>query len=292
MPAESPPSERRQSLVAALQWGLCCSFVVDSAASAVRNYYRATSEAFLPPQWVFVLQLATFPALLVGGVAGYSWLRTDRGITTTDAHQRRIRFTGALFAGWALAIVPTLLYQSVLGDGLYTVPWFLLPSLTSLFVLLIADVLGYRTDPGWYEQYRNVLLGAVQGALVGLCLGLVGFAIYTEYLLRSPARNVSVDAGPATIGLAVAGAAVCAGLNARYDGGDRASEFVTLLVLSVFGLSLATVPALFVLSAVGIPFGAAGGLVYPGLSTVCALLLATILAYRVRTNVYRRLTGQ
>ena len=289
-PADSSPT-RKRALVAALQWGLVSSFVFDTAGRLVRNYYRATSDAFFPPDWVFLVQLASLPALVVGAGVGYWWLASGRGDATESAHRVRVRFVGALLVGWALAIVPTAALQSVLGDAFHTVPYSLLPTLFASTALVAAYLLAYRADRTWYDRRRSRLLGVGQGALVGLLLGLTGFVVYGSYLAATR-TNYALDGGPGLAVLACLGAVVGYLLGDSPETADRAAEFVTLLVLATFALSVATALAFVAVDAFGLGFPGSTMLVYPLAPLLAALALATYLTYRVRTNVYGRIVGR
>lgn len=288
-PASSSPT-RERALVAALQWGLVSSFVLDTTGRLVRNYYRATSDAFFLPDWIFLVQVASLPALLVGAGVGYWWLASGRGDATESAHGVRVRFVGALLVGWALAIVPTTALQAVLGDASSAVPYFLLPTLFASAALVGAYLLAYRVDRTWYDRRRSRLLGAGQGALVGLLLGLVGFVTYGSYLAATR-TNYGLDGGPGLAVLAGLGAVVGYRLVDSREAADRAAEFVTLLVLATFALSVATGLSLVAVDAVGLAFPGSL-LVYPLAPLVASLALATYLTYRVRTNVYGRIVGR
>jgi hypothetical protein len=290
-PADAP-SIRRQAFVAALQWGLVQAFVLDSVGRLARNYYRATTGAFIPPDWVTSIQFAAPLGLLVGGYGGYRWLTSGRGATTLAAHRARVRFVGALVAGWALAIVPTMAFQWLLDEQLFTVPYFILPSLAAVLVFGGAYLLAYRADPNWYDQHRNRLLGGVQGAFVGLVMGFAGFVVYGSYVAATR-TEYSVDGGPGIVVAVGLSGLVGYLLGERTENGDRAAEFLTLLLVSVLGLSLAMVLGIAVLGAAGVdPFGFGSFYLYPLLPIVLALVFATYLTYSVRTNVYGRLTGQ
>jgi hypothetical protein len=187
---------------------------------------------------VTTVQFTVPLGLVVGGYGGYRRVTSGRGATTRTAHRRRVTFVGALLVGWALAIVPTLLAGVVFGDPLFETPYFVVPTLVALTVLGGAFVLAYRTDPARYARYRNRLLGGVQGALCGLLLGVTGFVLYGRYL-EATRDQFSFDG---SLGIAaVVGVGTVAGvlLVDTDDGGDRAAEFVTLLVLTGLGVPIA-----------------------------------------------------
>lgn len=284
------PSTRPQALVAALQWGLVQAFVIDSFARLFTNYYRATTDAFGAPGWVYSVAVATPLALLVGGVAGYRWVTSGRGVTTPAAHRRRVVFVGALLGGWALAIVPELAFEWLLGDRLFTVPFFVLPTVVAGFVLAGAFALAYRVDPGWYRQRRSRLLGAVQGAIAGLLLGMVGFVAYGNYLAATRS-NFSLDGGPGIVVAVSAGAVVGYVLSGRAREADRSVEFLVVLVPSLLGFALLTGVVTTALGALGFPtlgFGWGASVVLPSVS---ALVLAGYMAYVARTSFHRRFVG-
>jgi hypothetical protein len=285
-------STRKQAFVTALQWGLVQAFVLDSVGRLARNYYRATTDAFIPPIWVTSIQFAAPLGLLVGGYGGYRWLTSGYGTATPAAHRARVRFVGALVAGWALAIVPTMAFQWLLDEQLFTVPYFVLPSLVAVLVFGGAYLLAYRADPDWYDQRRDRLLGGVQGAFVGLVVGFAGFILYGSYHAATR-TEYSVDGGPGIVVAVGLGGLTGYLWGGRDDGGDRAAEFVTLLLIGVLGLSLASGIGVAVLSAVGVDvFGFGPFSLYPLLPLVLSLALAAYLAYSVRTNVYGRLVSR
>lgn len=289
-PADAP-SAKKQAFVTALQWGLVQAFVLDSAGRLARNYYRATTDSFFPPDWVTSIQFAAPLGLLVGGYGGYRWLTSGRGTATLEAHRTRVRFVGALVASWALAIVPTIAFQWVLDEQLFTVPYFVLPSLVSVLVFVGAYLLAYRIDSDWYDQHRDRLLGGVQGAFLGLVAGFVGFILYSGYVAATR-TEYSVGGGP---GIVVAvGLGGLAGYlwGGRGSGGDRAAEFVTILLVSILGLSLVMGLGIAVLGAVGLDiFGFGTFYLYPLTPLILSLLLAVYLTYSVQTNVYGQLVG-
>jgi len=290
MSATTPPDTSKQALVAALQWGLVQTFVLDTLGRFLRNYYRATTTAFWPPDWVSSLQFAAPLGLLVGGIGGYRWVTSGRAATTETAHRTRVVFVGALLVGWGLAIVPTLAFQSLLGEQFFTVPYFVLPTVFALLAGSGAVLLAYRVDPATLRQRRTRLLGAVQGAFVGLAAGLVGFIGYTNYLLATR-DNVSVDGGLLIAATAALGGLAGFALAHRLRSGDRAPEFLVVFVSSLLVLSLGLSLGQTALAVVGVPvgFGWSGTVLL--LSTVVSLLLAGYLAYGAQSAVYRRFVG-
>ncbi|MFC7204557.1 hypothetical protein ACFQJC_13605 [Haloferax namakaokahaiae] len=292
MPSSDPPSTQKQALVTALQWGLVQAFFLDTVGRLLENYYEATTGASFPPDWVFSIQVAAPLALVVGGYGGYRWVTSGRASTSAAAHRSRILFVGALVVGWALAIVPTMAFQLLLGDRLHTVPFFLLPTLTAIFVFAGAYLLAYRVDSDWYRRHRNRLLGTVRGAIVGLIFGMVGFSLYGSYLVATR-TNFSLDGGPGIV------AAVCLGAIAGYGFADRErdeSQIVEFLVVFVSAFLVLTL-----LLGLGITAMAIVGLSVPDfgfsfvvtvLPAVCALGLAGYLTYRVETSFSRRLFGR
>ena len=287
---EGPPAQK-QAVIAALQWGFIQAFVLDTLGRLLRNYYRATTDAFFPPDWVTSIQFAAPLGLVIGGIGGYRWVTSGRGTTSLSAHRNRVVFLGSFLAGWALAIVPTLAFQWVLGDGLFTVPYFLLPTLVAVVALLGSYLLAYRVDATWYGHRRNRLLGAVKGAFVGLLLGFIGFIGYGGYLAATQ-TEYSLDGGPEILG------AVCLGALAGYlvteteREGDRSAEFVVLLVLSLLASSLVVALSTAALGAVEVsPFGVTSSFFLLLVSLVLSLGMASYLAYRVQTTVYQRIIG-
>jgi hypothetical protein len=282
---------RRYALVAALQWGLVQAFLLDSLGRFLRNYYRATTEAFFAPGWVTSIQFAAPLGLLVGGYGGYRWVTSGRGAVTEAAHRRRVGFVGALLAGWALAIVPTLAFDVVLDDRLFTVPYFLAPSLVSVLVLGGAYALAYRVPPSWYARRRNRLLGAVQGALCGLLLGLAGFVLYGQYLAATR-DTYALDGSLGTVVSVVVGAAAGLALVDTDKRGECAAEFVTVLLLSGLALPLLVALVLATLNAAGLLAGFGTPYLYPLFPVVVALGLSVYATYVARTHLSRRLLAR
>lgn len=291
MPSDEP-KERTRAVVAGLQWGLTQAFVLDSVATLLANYHRATTADFVAPPWVRSIGVAVPLAFVIGGLFGYRRVMRGRAPAGTPAHRARVRFTGALLVGWALAVVPVLALNSALGDRLYAVPWVVLPSLIPVAVLAVALALGYGTDDGWYARHRTAILGAVQGTLCGLLVGTLAFVGYGWYL-QSTRANFSLDGGPLIL--------LCVGLGAiagflladRIEAGERGPEFVTLLVLSVCSLGIAGGVAMVTLQSLGvIPFSIGSMLFYPTVPIALALVTTVYLTYLARTDVYRRLVGQ
>ncbi|AUV83372.1 hypothetical protein C2R22_18405 [Salinigranum rubrum] len=282
---------RRHAFVAALQWGLVQAFLLDSLGRFLRNYYRATTEAFFAPGWVTSIQFAAPLGLLVGGYGGYRWMTSGRGSISHAAHRRRVVFVGALLAGWALAIVPTLAFDVALGDRLFTVPYFALPSLVSVLVLGGAYALAYRVDPGWYARRRNRLLGAVQGALCGLLVGLAGFVLYGQYLAATR-DTYALDGSLGTVVSVVLGAAAGVALVDTDERGERAAEFVTVLLLSGLTLPLLAALVLAALNAVGLLAGFGTPYLYPLLPLVASFGLSVYATYGARTHLSRRLVAR
>jgi MFS family permease len=287
----NPSVDRRQAVTAALQWGIAQAFLLDSFGRLADNYYRATTNLFVAPSWVTSIQFAVPLGLLVGGYGGYRWLRDGYGATTPAAHAARVRFSGALFVGWALAIVPVTAFRWLLGEQLFTVPYFLLPSLVSLVVFGGAFLLAYRTDSATYDSHRDGLLGATQGVVVGLVGATLVFLLYGEYL-TTIRESFSLDGGPFVVAAVVVGGLGGFVFARRTKHGDRAAEFLTLFFTILFAVSVTMALTVAVFAAVGV--GLAGFVpftLYPLLPLAVALGLATYLTYRVRTDVYRRLVG-
>ena len=292
MPSPSTPSERKQAHIAALQWGSIQTFLLDTLGRLLRNYHRATTGAFFPPDWIASIQFAAPLGLLVGGVGGYRWVTSGRATTSASAHRNRVVFVGSLLAGWALAIVPTMALRWLLGDQLFTAPFFVFPTLVAVSVLVGSYLLAYRADPDRYRLRRKRLLGAVEGALAGLILGIVGFVAYGGYL-AAIRNSYSLDGGP---GIAVA---ACLGTVAGYvltdteRGGDRSAEFLVLFTLTLLAFSVATALGVAALGAVGGPrVGFTSSVVLPLVPIVLALGVAGYLAYGLRTTLFRRFVGR
>lgn len=292
MPAVDGPPVRRQALVSALQWGLVQTFLLDTLGRLLRNYYRATTDAFLPPSWVTSIQVAAPLGLVVGGIGGYRWITSGRAATSPSAHRTRVVFVGSLLAGWTLAIVPTMAFEWLLGDRLFSTPYFVLPSLTAVLVFVSSYLLAYRADTEWYRHHRSRLLGAVEGALVGLLLGFVGFVAYGGYLAATR-TSYSLSGGPGVVTAVCLGAIAGYALTETDRAGDRAAEFIVLLIPSTLTFGLVTTIGVAALVAVGVsPFGLVPSLVLPLVPLVSALAVASYLAYGVRTTFYQRFVGR
>ncbi|ELZ85145.1 hypothetical protein C454_01415 [Haloferax gibbonsii ATCC 33959] len=161
-------------------------------------------------------------------------MTSGRATASASAHRKRVVFVGALFVGWALAIVPTAVFQLVLDERLSTVPYFVLPTLTALSVFAGASLLAYRADAGWYRKRRNRLVGGAAGGCTGVLAGVFGFVVYSWYLLATQ-TNYSLNGGAGIV------AAACVGAAAGYarTESDRAREYLVLLLVSALSLSLA-----------------------------------------------------
>ncbi|MFC6823658.1 hypothetical protein [Halopelagius fulvigenes] len=292
MPSPDGPSTKNQALVTALQWGLVQTFVLDTLGRLLRNYYRASTDAFFPPDWVASIQFAAPLGLLVGSISGYRWVTSGRAATLASAHRNRVVFVGSLLAGWTLAIVPTMAFQWLLGDQLFSTPYFVLPTLTAVAVFVGSYLLAYRVDPKWYRRHRTQLLGAVKGAFTGLVMGFIGFIAYAGYLAATQ-TNYSISGGPGIVVAVGLGAIAGYLLTDTERSGDRSTEFVVLLILFVLTFSLVTTLGMVILGVVGVPlFGFSSSFILPLIPLVLALALAGYLAYGVRTTFYQRFVGR
>lgn len=292
MPSPDAPSTQKQALVAALQWGLVQTFVLDTFGSLFRNYYRATTDSFFPPSWVTSIEFAAPLGLLVGGFGGYRWVTSGRAAASTSAHRTRVVFVGTLLAGWALAIVPTMAFQWLLRDRLFSIPYFVLPTLTAVAVFVASYLLAYRVDTEWYRQHRIRLLGAVTGAFAGMLLGFIGFVVYGGYLAATQ-TNYSLSGGPGIVVATCLGAIAGYVLTDSERGADRSAEFVVLLIVSLLGFSLLTTLSMAALGAVGVSlFEFIPSFVFSLIPLVFALGAASYLAYGVQTTFYQRIVGR
>ncbi|KAB1197210.1 MULTISPECIES: hypothetical protein [Haloferax] len=294
MSSPDSPSTQKQALVTALQWGLVQAFVLDTVARLLRNYYRATTDVLYAPDWVFSIQVAAPLALLVGGLGGYRWVTSGRAATSAPAHRNRVVFVGSLLVSWALAIVPTAAFQWLLGDRLFTVPFFVLPTLAAISAFGGAYLLAYRVETEWYRRHRDKLLGTARGAVVGLVLGVVGFVVYGAYLAATQ-TSYSLSGGPGIV------AGVCLGALAGYAfgdtgrDGDRSAEFLVIFLPSVLALAVLVGLGSVVLSILGVSvfdIGVSPSFVTILVPIVAALGVASYLTYSVETTFYRRLVGR
>lgn len=291
MPSPNAPSERKQARITALQWGLVQTFLLDTLGRFLRNYYRATTEAFFPPDWVTTIQFAAPLGLLVGGIGGYRWVTTGRATTSASAHRDRVVFVGALVFGWALAMVPTTAFQWLLGDRLFATPFFVLPTLVAVSVLGGSYLLAYRVETAWYRRHRSRLLGAVKGAFAGLVLGVVGFIAYGRYLAATR-TSYSLDGGPIIVVSACLGTIVGYVLTDSDRDGDRSAEFLVLFVLSVLAFTVVTASGMVALGAVGVsPVGFTSSFDPILVTILLSLGTAGYLAYGIQTTLYRRFVG-
>lgn len=227
------------------------------------------------------IQFAVPLGLLIGGIGGYRWVTSGRAGTSASAHRNRVVFIGSLLAGWVLAVVPTMAFRWLLGDRLFTVPFFVLPTLVAVSVVVGSYLLAYRVETEWYRHHRSRLLGAVKGAFVGLTLGIIGFIAYGGYL-ASTRTDYSFDGGPGIV------VGVCLGATAGYiltdteRSGDRSAEFLVLVPLTVLAVSVVTALGTVALGAVGVsPFGSTSSFVLPLVSIVVALGAAGYFAYGI-----------
>jgi heme O synthase-like polyprenyltransferase len=73
-------------------------------------------------------------------------------------------------------------FQWLLGDQLFSIPYFVRPTLTAVLVFVGSYLLAYRVEAQWYRHHRTRLIGAVKGAFAGLLVGFIGFIAYSGYL--------------------------------------------------------------------------------------------------------------
>ncbi|QOS13652.1 uncharacterized protein HfgLR_22220 (plasmid) [Haloferax gibbonsii] len=287
MSPSTSSATRRRAWLCAFQWGLVQAFVLDTLGRFLRNYYRATTGVAFPPDWVVSIQFAAPLGLLVGGFGGYRWVTSGRSAASASAHRKRVVFVGALFVGWALAIVPTTVFQLVLDERLFTVPYFVLPTLTALSVFAGASLLAYRAEAGWYRKRRNRLVGGAAGGCTGVLVGVFGFVVYSWYLLATQ-TNYSLNGGAGIVAAACVGAA--AGY-ARTEGdraGDRAREYLVLLLVSALSLSLAVGLVTLALAVVGVSVFLGSSVVVPAIPVVGSVALAGYLAFVAETTLVGR----
>ncbi len=268
------------------------AFILDTVGRLLRNYYRATTDVFSTPDWVFSILVASPLALVVGGYGGYRWVTSGRAATSASAHRNRVLFVGSLLVCWTLAIVPTVAFQWVFDDRLFTVPFFLLPTFAAIFAFGAAYHLAYRLDADWYRHNRGKLLGTAKGAVVGLVLGVVGFVVYGAYLSATQ-TSYSLSGGPGiVVGVFLGGLAGYA-FSENERGGDRAAEFLTIFLPSVLVVALAIGLASVALAVLGMSVsGFPSSFVSVLVPIVLSLGVASYLAYHVETTFYRRLVGR
>lgn len=283
-----PRAVRRRASVAAIQWGLVYGYVLDTVGRFFTNYYRATAGASVPPDWVNTVRLAIPLGLLVGGVGGYRWVVGGRGSATAAAHRKRWVFVGALLAGGAFSWAPTV----VLGDRLYAVPYFLVPTLVAVAVFAVAVALGYRVDRAWYRRRRRKLGGAVQGALGGFLVLLFGgfaYGVYTAAArVERPSVAVGLDGGlvvPLAVGVGAVAGYAAADSEAS---GDRAAEFLTVVLLAFFGGTPVLALVALVVGVLGGPVtGVVASAVLAAGPFVLSVGVAGYLTWGARTEVHR-----
>lgn len=287
-------ASRRQIVVATLQWGLVQTFLLQTAAGVLAGY-----DAWIggvPPAWPSSLRFAALPAFLVGAYGGYRWLDAGPGAATSDAHRRRVRFLGAFLVGWALAVVPALVWGVVVGEPLGTPAGALLPGLSGLAALAAAWLFGYRRGadgPAWYRRRRGHVLGAVAGCLTGIavCVLLVATLGPT---LDGPGRTSTPAHVTPLVGVAIA---TLGGVAVGTRVPDRVREYLTLLVASTLALSVAVgVGAVFLaVSGLGESLGGLAGSVGATLAFVVpfasALVASAVAAFWAETDVVARVVG-
>jgi hypothetical protein len=270
------------------------AFVLDTLGRLLRNHYRTTTDVLYAPDWVVSIQFAAPLGLIVGGFGGYRWVASGRAATSASAHRNRVVFVGSLLVCWTLAIVPTVAFQWVLGDRLFTGPFFVLPTLVAISAFGAASLLAYRVDSDWYRHNRNKLLGTATGAVVGLVLGVVGFVVYGAYLAATQ-TNYSLSGGPAIVAGVSLGAVAGYAFADAEGSGDRSAEFLVIFLPSVLALALLmglTSVALAILGVSVFEIGVSTSFVTVLVPIVAALAVSGYLTYSVETTFFRRLVGR
>lgn len=299
---------RKAKAVGALQWAAVGYSASSALWQAVTDYYLFVRDAFGLPEPLAVVLWVLFVASTLGGlVGGYLWVKraTDSAEQEHREHRKRIAFLFVLLALGIVALLAKMAVSELLGEGFYTVPYFLVPSLLDLFVLAgaywsvyvtDADVLdagGWTTDGAYRPSRTAGLVGGVQWAVTAFYLGLLGFLAVSEYLIQTR-KSVSLDpAWELTTGVAVAFVAGYVWARRSVDSEAVAREAHSsrveyVLSLFAFGVGLGVVfaVALVVLQSLGFGFL---GFVWFGTVTGLSLLFAYLLTYVADLDLLGRL---
>ena len=130
----------------------------------------------------------------------------------------------------------------------------------------------------------------MQGAFVGGIIGVVGFAVYGRYLLATQ-TNFSLNGGPGVVVAVCLGALIGYILTDSESSGERALEFLTLLLLTLFGLTLLSVIGVYAFPIAGITTSVFESILRFLSPIVLVVVVTGYLTYGARTTFYRRLTG-
>jgi hypothetical protein len=290
---------RKAKVVGAIQWAAVGLSVSTALWGLTTDYYWLVRDGFAAeiPRLLETTLLGFYYLSIAGGlVAGYLWVkrRTDSAEQERREHRTRVAFLFVLLAVGVVSFVVEATLSDLLGDRLYTVPYFVLPSAFDLLGLVAAYALVYATDGDWtggggktidgaYRPSRIAgVVGGVQWGVTALYLGSVCFALVIEYLMRTR-ESISIDLGREFV-LAV-GVAFAAGYvwarrpvdseaTARETHGRRVEYVLTFFALA-FALSLFVTGAIAVLSSIGYGLAMVWFVAVVGLS----LLFAYVAAY-------------
>lgn len=299
---------RKAKVVGAIQWAAVGYSASSAIWQAFTDYYLFVRDAIWLPSPLDVALWVFFVGSILGGlVGGYLWVkrRTDSAVQERREHRTRVAFLFVLLALGVVALVVRTAVSELLGDHLYTVPYFLAPSVLDLLALVgayglvyVADVdwtdAGGKTTDGAYRPSRVVgVVGGVQWAVTALYLGILGFLVVSEYLLRTR-ESVSLDLAWELIGVVavafVAGYVWARRISTSESAVREAHRHRIEYVLSIFafgvGLGLVLASVVAVLQSFGFGFL---GFSWFGAVTVLSLLLAYVSVYVAELELLGRL---
>lgn len=298
---------RKAKVIGAMQWAAVGYSASSALWQAVTDYYLFVRDAFgLPEPLGAVLWVLFVVATLGGLVGGYLWVKrhTDSAEREHREHRKRVAFLFVLLALGIVALLAKMAVSELLGERLYTVPYFLVPSVLDFLALAGAYGLVYAVDVDWTDAggqttdgtYRPSrvagAVGGVQWAVTALYLGVLGFAVVSEYLVRTR-ESFSLDpAWELIAGITVA--FVVGYLRARRPTDSataareahlRRVEYVLLVFAFGFVLALLGVVALLIRPSLGYDLTIVWSVTVIGLS----LLLAYLSTYVADLDLLGRL---
>jgi hypothetical protein len=300
---------RKAKVVGAIQWAAVGLSVSAAFWGLTTDYYWLVRDGFAAeiPSPLETALLGFYYLSIAGGlVAGYLWVkrRTASAEQERREHQTRVAFLFVLLAVGVVSFVAEGILSDLLGDRLYTVPYFVLPSALDLLGLVAAYALVYVADGDWtggggkttdgaYRPSRIAgVVGGVQWGITALYLGSVSFAVVLEYLTRTR-ESISIDLGREfvlTVGVALVAGYVWARrpvdseATAREIHARRVEYVLTFFTLA-FALSLLVTGALAVVPSIGYELTMVWFVAVVGLS----LLFAYVAAYVAEFDLLGRL---
>lgn len=202
--AEGHAASRKTKVVGAIQWGFVGFTLASAVTGAITDYYFFVREGFgvgIPSPWGTVTSLAIPVAVLCGLVAGYSWVAhgTRSPEQERREHRKRVEFVVLLLLLGFVSMVVRAAASELLGEALFTVPYFLLPAVLGLLELPVAyaavyvfDVNltdatagGVSTDGSYRPSRLAGVVGGAQWALTALYGGFVAFGVVSSYLMST-----------------------------------------------------------------------------------------------------------